>query len=564
MRVVELREHTCFSCADQGPAPVVAQGTQHGLAAHVVALEQAVTACADESAPVVAECEGDQAPDKAKTARKAASRATAYTKKDLARVIQMRMLEQSKPLEAGRLDATAVGNALTGWVRGALSTNFLGQVKRAANVMIAGDEAKSIAHLPALVDALNAAGHKAKIEYIDEAGMIANLRKLAERAHEDAQKELPPKARKPFNASVVDEELTRASKHLKVGNKCVFGWHFAPKYMADGFDDHFVGAGFELIGIDAAHLKSGWGNGCIGGNLFTVASLTANRNLAPLVYSYLVATENAQSWQSVLRFARDTYKSLDSPTGSTVMDRDKGELLAHEEVLPLRKVFFCSEHFSDNLSKMLCANDKELGLELHLKMVAAQTRAECDAYFSFLPASAVKYITKIPNFREVLFPCYHPNKLHGWHTTSFVESANAANLTVRGLGPWSALWELLKVTEGRLRTQLKALSDDDTARCLLGPMDRHFPPAVRELLTLARDMAAQCNPELHQTTVLDQAQGIVSVGSLSGIAVAYRVSLRKYLCCDAMRVAGLPCPHFLLAAGKCRMPLDQVVPRCHL
>lgn len=101
--------------------------------------------------------------------------------------------------------------------------------------------------------------------------MRARLVQIAKLRHERQNRELGDAA-PPFN------EDDWVFPTLEENKTYVVGFNFIPKHMKEVHDDHFAKAGFNVIFVDAAHLRRGPGHGYKGG---VCPTITVERAISP-------------------------------------------------------------------------------------------------------------------------------------------------------------------------------------------------------------------------------------------------------------------------------------------
>ena len=129
---------------------------------------------------------------------------------------------------------------------------------KAAQFRLAGDPEKRVQWMPNLIDHLNKAGHVAELLTCNADTMKSRLVHIAKLRHERSNRELG-------DAAPAFNENDWVFPTLDPAKTYVVGFNFIPKHVKEVYDEHFAQAGFEVIFVDAAHLRRGPGHGYKGG-----------------------------------------------------------------------------------------------------------------------------------------------------------------------------------------------------------------------------------------------------------------------------------------------------------
>jgi hypothetical protein len=269
-----------------------------------------------------------------------------------------------------------------------------------------------------------------------------------------------------------------------------------------------------------------------------LSTVTANRNIVALGYSFRFDTENETSWEEVMRFMAGTYNLNDSE-GVSISDGDKGIARAHLRVFPNRARFRCFEHKKLNLLqhvKGLSSSERAAAIRAYVACVNAATDAAFQVGWNMMPDGAKRH------FPEHDWPEYFPLKctqvLHGWYTSSCAESENNALVDVRAQDPFTALVTLVERCADRMKKQQLCARSYAQERDQVMP---GVPPAVVKRLQPTRELAARMASA--RTSVLDRQQQVYQVGRLSQSAATYKVHLAEYTCCPELKLWRYPCIH---------------------
>ena len=122
--------------------------------------------------------------------------------------------------------------------------------------------------MPNLLAQLNAMGHKAELLTCDAKEMEARLLRIAKLRHARRYRDLG-------DAAPAFEPTDWVFPTLESDKEYVIGFNFAPKHMIDVYEQHFAGAGFNVVFVDAAHLQRGPGPGYKGGTYGSAMRLHA-------------------------------------------------------------------------------------------------------------------------------------------------------------------------------------------------------------------------------------------------------------------------------------------------
>ena len=431
---------------------------------------------------------------------------------------------------------------LKGYVPGGFegSSSVPDNALKAARYRLAGDPEKRVQWMPNVIDHLNKAGHVAELLTCNAETMKARLVHIAKLRHERRSRELG-------DAAPAFNESDWVFPTLDPAKTYVVGFNFIPKHMKEVYDEHFAQEGFEVIFADAAHLRRGPGHGYKGGvccnrlpcsspcatganhplshplmrhaharlarlagTIFVITTVTANRNIVALGHSFRFDTENQGAWEDMFVFAKKHYPTLDSPTGVTISDSDKGIANAHRKVLPSRGKFRCYEHKKQNILQHTNLTTRVRGeaLRAYRLCLEAKTDSDFDAAWACMPDDARSHFPEglWPEF----FPIKCPQKLHGWFTSSAAESENNTLATARSQDPFNALLTIVEQFAERVAKQQTLAIEHAARRDLVMP---GVPPAVVKLLKPVMQLADKMSTT--RTEKVDGATHIYNVGRLS-------------------------------------------------
>ena len=132
------------------------------------------------------------------------------------------------------------------------------QALKEARYRLTGDPEKRVQWMPNLIEHVNKAGHVAELLTCDANTMKSRLVHIAKLRHERRNRELG-------DAAPAFNENDWVFPTLDPAKTYVVGFNFIPKHMKEVYNEHFAQAGFEVIFVDAAHLRRGPGHGYKGG-----------------------------------------------------------------------------------------------------------------------------------------------------------------------------------------------------------------------------------------------------------------------------------------------------------
>lgn len=178
------------------------------------------------------------------------------------------------PFALPGLSATVFRTQLKSYVRGGYqSTSSVPEsALKDARTRLAGNPEKRVQWLPNLIAQLNQLGHKAELLTCNASEMEARLLHIAKLRHARRYRELG-------DAAPAFDKTDWVFPTLESDKKYVIGFNFAPKHVIDVYEQHFAGAGFNVVFVDAAHLQRGPGHGYKG----TYGIGDAFRRVAPCV-----------------------------------------------------------------------------------------------------------------------------------------------------------------------------------------------------------------------------------------------------------------------------------------
>lgn len=292
------------------------------------------------------------------------------------------------------------------------------------------------------------------------------------------------------------------------------------------------------------------------GCIFSLTTVTANRNIVALGYSYRFDTENEQSWTEVLRFMGGTYK-LNDRSGVSISDGDKGIARAHRAVFPLRGKFRCFEHKKHNLQqhvKGLNSQQRTAAISAYVECVRAATQSAWEAGWNRMPDEA-KGLFPQDEWREY-FSLMCDQELHGWYTSSVAESENNALADIRALDPCTALATIVERCADRMSKQQLFAIEHAQMRDQVMP---GVPPDVVKRLKDTRELAAKMSSA--RTQLL--GDGVWQVGRLGHSLETWKVDLINYKCCPALQLSRYPCVHICHVCSVANVSLSVYMPKCH-
>ncbi|XP_024156583.1 uncharacterized protein LOC112164579 [Rosa chinensis] len=148
-------------------------------------------------------------------------------------------------------------------------------------------------------------------------------------------------------------ELKKVDPSTTVDIKCDFSKGdslpiFKRMYICLGALKNGFKAGCRsVIGIDGCHLRF-----ADGGQLLTAVGIDANNTSWVIAYA-MVEMESKDSWIWFLELLCKDLSILEDAVGWTfISDKQKGLILAFEEVVPLAKIRFCVRHMWTNFTKL--------------------------------------------------------------------------------------------------------------------------------------------------------------------------------------------------------------------
>ena len=286
-----------------------------------------------------------------------------------------------------------------------------------------------------------------------------------------------------------------------------------------------------------------------------MTTVTANRNILGLGYSFRFDTENELAWQDFFKFLKGTFPSLDDEEGVSISDGDKGISSAHHKQFPSRGTFRCYEHKKLNILQHVVGLgrvERRDAIASYKKCVQAVTDHEFDAAWAIMPPSA-RGLFPLAQWAQY-FPVKCKQTLHGWYTSSVAESENNSIETARMQDPFNALVTLAEQFAERLAKQQQLALDHDV------PQDgimRGLPPAVvarlAETIQLANAMSRT------RCTKVDGIANVYNVGRLNHAGFT-SVSLTRYECCGSLKLRRIPCHHVLHVCSVANQRVEHIVP----
>jgi hypothetical protein len=101
----------------------------------------------------------------------------------------------------------------------------------------------------------------------------------------------------------------------------------------------------EVLQADAAHMSFGKYT------LYSVYTTTANGTMSALGFAMLFGNGDKKSWTHFWKFIKKTHPIIDQSNFTIITDKDKGSLVAMEDIVPLAGRFLCSFHSRQNIVK---------------------------------------------------------------------------------------------------------------------------------------------------------------------------------------------------------------------
>ena len=226
--------------------------------------ESALAEAEGESAPAEAEGESSSEESEEGSAPKKGARkpTTAYLARDLIALSVSQLYTLRDVADTAGASTKALQQRINEYTRTEQSPSFANKVKKLGVKHELGLEETNINSLTAMVAALNAAGHCAKILTIPASAVKARLVRVAAQAHSLAMADLLPGERTPFDESKITNEHELSDAHPET--EVVLGWTFFLKHMIKLHKDKYHGAGMTLITMDGAHLNDKSAESCGG------------------------------------------------------------------------------------------------------------------------------------------------------------------------------------------------------------------------------------------------------------------------------------------------------------
>lgn len=306
-----------------------------------------------------------------------------------------------------------------------------------------------------------------------------------------------------------------------------------------------------VVGLPAArslfpaytHVPTLGNAGCI----YLIVSFTANRNVLPVGYMYLLDPEGEAAWTGFGRWVQAKMPFINDAQGTTIGDGQKGMLAAMGASWHHRRYFRCAFHRVDNLVADKSISRPEMGAVVrgYHGCAMATTDKDFDRAWATIPLSGRTVIERIT--REQCFPLKHPNALHG-RTTSQLAEAEARwlkSIGARAADPITALTLIVSNCTKRLQKQIAAAIR--SAQVTDQPFPGVAPQHWKHMDSSAKLMRDQ---DLVSKTVPGPRAGTWKVPMTTNSARHHIVQLASYACCSTMRVTGYPCPHYMAAAEK--------------
>lgn len=270
-----------------------------------------------------------------------------------------------------------------------------------------------------------------------------------------------------------------------------------------------------------------------------------------LAAAFQLDDESGSTWKNFFEFVKRTYPTIDHEGRTVIMDGDKGEISAFDNVFARMRKFMCARHRGQNVNKYF----GQYAEGLYWQAVRATTRESLDNIldtfrkdFSERP-EAIRYLFSVQEEEQFLYAAVNRDPqtrvfLFNRCTSQLVESLNNASKPSRGNHFLQAVLTLLSAERGRLHKQRKKMKKSETEESTLVPTANNV---INDLHTKAIEYRGSITTRhRHNVDVQDGDQ-------------VKRVNLETMTCsCGIPDIHGEPCLHVYLAAKRKGYRDDQL------